>query len=99
MSPLEHALDLFVAHVRVEKGLAENSVEAYGRDLRRYVGFLGSLGIDAWDRVGRPEVPAHLAELLRLGISSRSQRRALSAIRQLHKLLVRERIAAADPTD
>lgn len=99
MASLEHALDLFIAHVRVEKGLAENSVEAYGRDLRRYLESLQAMGIDAWDRVGRPEIQAHLAELLRLGISSRSQRRALSAIRQLHKLLVRERIAIADPTD
>ena len=44
MSPLEPALDLFVAHVRVEKGLAENSVEAYLRDLRRYVEHLDVLG-------------------------------------------------------
>jgi len=99
MASLEHALDLFVAHIRVEKGLAENSVEAYGRDLRRYVGYLEALGLATWDRVGRSEVQAHLAELLRQGISSRSQRRALSAIRQLHKLLVRERITSVDPTD
>jgi integrase/recombinase XerD len=99
MSPLEPALDLFLAHIRVEKGLAENSVEAYGHDLRRYVEQLAAMGIDGWDRVGRPEIQAHLGELLRLGISSRSQARALSAIRQLHKLLLRERIAAADPTD
>lgn len=99
MSPLEPALDLFLAHVRVEKGLAENSVEAYGRDLKRYVEHLEAAGIAAWDRVGRPEIRAHLAALLRQGISSRSQARALSAIRQLHKLLLRERIAAADPTD
>ncbi|MGB8930772.1 MAG: site-specific tyrosine recombinase XerD [Anaeromyxobacteraceae bacterium] len=99
MDPLEPALDLFIAYVRVEKGLADNSVEAYGRDLRRYVEQLSDMGIVAWDQVGRPEVQAHLAELLRLGISSRSQARALSAIRQLHKLLLRERIAPADPTD
>ncbi len=99
MSPLEPALDLFLAHIRVEKGLADNSVEAYGHDLRRYLEQLAAMGIDRWDRVGRPEIQAHLGELLRQGISSRSQARALSAIRQLHKLLLRERIASADPTD
>ena len=30
------------SHVRIEKGLAANSVEAYGRDLRRYVEHLGA---------------------------------------------------------
>jgi integrase/recombinase XerD len=99
MSPLEPALDLFLAHVRVEKGLAENTVEAYGHDLRRYLAHLGAMGVDGWERVGRTELQAHLAELLRQGISSRSQARALSAIRQLHKLLLRERISLADPTD
>ena len=33
-------LDLFLLHVRVEKGLAWNSVEAYGSDLRRYLDHL-----------------------------------------------------------
>jgi integrase/recombinase XerD len=99
MTPLEPAFDLFLAHVRVEKGLSGNSVEAYARDLRRYLEHLEAMGVRSWDAVGRPEVQAHLAELLRLGLSSRSQARALSAIRQLHKLLLRERLAPADPTD
>jgi integrase/recombinase XerD len=99
MASLDPALDLFIAHVRVEKGLAENTVEAYGRDLRRYAGHLEAMGISDWGAVGRPEIQNHLAELLRLGISSRSQARALSAIRQLHKLLQRERITSTDPTD
>jgi integrase/recombinase XerD len=99
MSPLEPALDLFVAHIRVEKGLAENSVEAYLRDLRRYVEHLGELGASAWDRVGRAEIQAHLAELVRRGLSPRSQARALSAIRSLHALLYAERLTPVDPSD
>jgi integrase/recombinase XerD len=98
-SPLEHALDLFLAHVRVEKGLAENSVESYARDLRRYLDGLEARGIDRWERVGRAEVRDHLAHLVRLGLSPRSQARALSAIRSFHRLLVRELVAPADPTD
>src|SRR5512143_351230 len=99
MSPLEPALDLFLAHVRVEKGLSENTVEAYGRDLRRYLEHLGELGISAWARLGRAEVQAHLGELVRRGLSPRSQARALSAIRSLHALLVSERLAEVDATD
>jgi len=99
MTPLEPALDLFLAHIRVEKGLAENSVEAYAHDLRRYLDHLAAAGIEGWERVGRAEIRGHLAELLRLGLSSRSQARALSAIRQLHHLLVRERLTPSDPTD
>jgi integrase/recombinase XerD len=99
MSPLEPALDLFLAHVRVEKGLAANSVEAYGRDLRRYVDHLDRMGVGAWERVGRTDIQAHLAELVREGLSARSQARALSAIRSLHALLFSERLAPLDATD
>ncbi len=99
MSALEPALDLFLGHVRVEKGLSENTVEAYGRDLRRYVDHLASLGVSGWDGVGRKEIQAHLAELVRLGLSPRSQARALSAIRSLHRLLAAERLTPFDPAD
>ena len=96
---LDPALDLFLSHARLEKGLAANSVDAYGRDLRRYVEHLGTLGVADWPAVGRAEVQAHLARLVELGLSPRSQARALSAIRQLHALLLREKLSPQDPTD
>jgi integrase/recombinase XerD len=98
-APLEPALDLFLSHVRLEKGLSANSVEAYGRDLRRYAEHLESLGVTAWSAVGRREVQAHLVSLVARGLSPRSQARALSAIRGLHALLVREKLAIVDATD
>jgi integrase/recombinase XerD len=98
-SPLEPALDLFLSYLKVEKGLAANSVEAYGRDLRRYLDDLARAGVASWERVGRPEVRAHLASLTARGLSPRSQARALSALRAFHRLLCRERLAPADPTD
>jgi integrase/recombinase XerD len=99
VSPLEPALDLFLTHIRVEKGLAQNSVEGYGRDLRRYLGHLERLGCTGWAAVGRAEILAHLAELTDQGLSPRSQARALSAIRALHRLLAAERLTPHDPTD
>ncbi|HYQ80064.1 MAG TPA: site-specific integrase, partial [Anaeromyxobacteraceae bacterium] len=97
--PLEPALDLFLSHLKVEKGLAPNSVEAYGRDLRRYLDHLERAGLRSWEQVGRPEVRAHLAWLASHGLSARSQARTLSALRAFHRLLARERVAPADPTD
>jgi integrase/recombinase XerD len=96
---LEPALDLFLAHLRVEKGLAPNSVDAYGSDLRRYLEGLSARGVTDWARVGRAEIRAHLAGLARRGLSPRSQARALSAIRAFHRLLVSERIASEDASD
>jgi len=98
-NPLDPALDLFLAHLRVEKGLARNSVEAYGRDLRRWLDDLADQGVGSWGSVRRSHLEEHLRRLLARGISARSQARALSAIRALQRLLVAERIAAVDPTE
>jgi integrase/recombinase XerD len=98
-NPLDAALDLFLVHVRVEKGLAANSVEAYARDLRRYLDDLARQRVASWDDVRREHLLAHLDHLLRRGLSARSQARALSAIRSLHRLLVAEHIAKVDPTE
>ena len=97
--PLDPALELFLSHVRVEKGLARNSVEAYGRDLRRYVDHVGEMGVADWAAVTRAEIQAHLAELVRRGLSPRSQARALSAIRQLHAFLFAEKLAPLNAAD
>jgi integrase/recombinase XerD len=99
MTPLDPALDLFLSHVRIEKGLAPNTVEAYGRDLRRYAGHLSAMGIAGWERVTRTEIRSHLAELVRLGLSPRSQARALSAIRSLHAMLYAEKLTPVNAAD
>jgi integrase/recombinase XerD len=98
-NPLDPALDLFLVHVRVEKGLAANSVDAYARDLRRYLDDLAEQGVREWRAAKREHLLAHLDHLLRAGIGARSQARALSAIRSLHRLLVSERLADVDPTE
>ncbi len=98
-NPLDPALDLFLVHVRVEKGLAANSVDAYARDLRRYLDHLARQGVRDWKDARRAHLLAHLEGLARGGISARSQARALSAIRSLHRLLCAEKLAPVDPTE
>ncbi len=98
-SSFDAALDLFLSRLRLEKGLARNSVEAYGRDLGRYLDDLAGQGISEPGEVCREHLQAHLGHLLQAGVGPRSQARALSAIRSFHRLLAAERIAPRDPTE
>ncbi len=90
-------IDRFLEHLVVERGLAQNSLEAYRRDLARYAAHLKGrrTRIAALDRA---EVPRYLLALREAGLSPRSVARHLSAIRQFHRFLVREGHAAQDPT-
>jgi len=94
---MESYIDRFLEHLVVERGLAQNSLEAYRRDLARYAGYLTGRRrqITALDRA---EVPRYLLILREAGLSPRSVARHLSAIRQFHRFLVREGHATEDPT-
>ena len=90
-------LDRFLESLVVERGLRQNSLEAYQRDLIRYLTYLSDRGRQATS-LDRTEVPRYLLALRDAGLGPRSVARHLSAIRQFHRFLVRQGQAAEDPT-
>ncbi|NIQ93524.1 MAG: site-specific integrase, partial [Desulfuromonadales bacterium] len=66
---MDQFIDLFLNYATVEKGLSENTVEAYGRDLNRYAGFLEKNGIEGPDRISPATVVRYLARLREEGLS------------------------------
>ncbi len=94
---MEPLIDRFLEHLVVERGLAQNSLEAYRRDLTRYTAYLTGRRKEATG-LDRTEVPRYLLALREAGLSPRSVARHLSAIRQFHRFLVREGYTTADPT-
>ena len=90
-------LDRFLEFLVVERGLRQNSLEAYQRDLIRYLTYLAGRGREATS-LDRTEVPRYLLALREAGLNPRSVARHLSAIRQFHRFLVRQGQAAEDPT-
>jgi integrase/recombinase XerD len=95
---LDSAIDLFLDHVKVERGLARNSVDAYGRDLAKFRRFAAGEGVDDAEAVESRHVLAFLVGLSRDKVAARSQARNLVALRQLFRHLRAERHIARDPT-
>ena len=95
---LDSAIDLFLDHVKVERGLARNSVEAYGRDLGKFRRFADGQGLDDAGAVEPRHLLAYLVALSQAKIADRSQARNLVALRQLFRHLRAERHIATDPT-
>src|SRR5438034_8959373 len=80
---IESALDLYLSHLRVERGLAPNTVAAYGTDLARFARFCEERGASEPAEIDRAAVSAYVASLTRSGIGPRSAARNLSALRGL----------------
>lgn len=82
-SPLERSVGAFLDHARIERGLSPRTVEAYGRDLERFAGFLARQGVETLDGVDAGLVAAFSASLAARGLAARSRARALVAVRRL----------------
>jgi integrase/recombinase XerD len=94
---LDEAVDLFLDHVKVERGLARLTLDAYGRDLARFAAFLGARGRADVDDITPLDITDFLIDLAEAGLAARSRARTLVAVRGLCKHLVGERWLAADP--
>ena len=91
-------VDKFFRFLQLEKSLATNSIDAYRRDIARYVVFLESLGVSKSTGINDDHVTAFVHALHDLGLSARSIARNLSAVKGLHRFLLGEKITTVDPT-
>jgi integrase/recombinase XerD len=83
----KRVLDRYLESLAVERGLAQNSVDAYRRDLSRLGEMLAKRGGDLL--AADPQaLSGHLRDLRRQGLSPRSTARALAAIRGFYEHLV-----------
>jgi len=95
---MDSFFDLFLNYLTVEKGLATNTLDAYGRDLSRYLTFLNKAGVGEPDKISRTDVLRFLGNLKQEGLSARSRARTLSAVRMFHRFLRMEKLSDQDPT-
>jgi integrase/recombinase XerD len=95
-------IDTYLDHLRVERALAKNTLEAYSRDLGELAKQLGDRGDDAADDV-RAIDPSHLlafvVDAAKRGKAARSSARQLSALKGFFKFLLREKAIESDPTE
>ena len=95
---LDAALDFYLQHLRVERALSHNTVQAYGRDLGKLLGFAESVNVTEIEAVDLGVVSGWIREMSRAGLGPRSTARHLSSARGLCKFLMREGVLRADPT-
>lgn len=90
-------IERFVDSLWMERGLSDNTLQAYRRDIEALSDWAGErkqsiLRLQSADLLG------YLASLQQRGLKARSTARALSSMRSLYQWLLRENLLQEDPT-
>ena len=106
---MQGLIQAYLDHLTVERGVSRHTIGAYGRDLRRYAGYLADRGITDPSQVTSAMVGNYLAQLrdgvaapdgtgwIEPPLASASAARAVIAVRSLHRFAHAEGLTAEDP--
>ena len=95
---LETAVDAFLTHSAVERGLAPRTIEAYGRDLAHLCRYLAESGVGRLRDLRREHLTGFVHALEAAGLSARSRARALVATRRMLRHAGAAGVLGEDPT-
>ena len=84
-------------YLLLERGFSANTLDAYFKDLNKFLGFLDAEGVSFRD-VTLQQLHTFVATLLDLGITTRSIARIIAGVRSFYKFLELEKEVVPDPT-
>ena len=90
----------FKSYLQLELSLSANSIEAYLRDVEKFVQYLELQEIDVTpEKVEQQQVENFLQWVSEIGLNARSQARILSGLKAFYKYLLMEDIIDVAPTE
>ncbi|MEJ2539579.1 MAG: site-specific tyrosine recombinase XerD [Gemmatimonadota bacterium] len=92
-------LEPFVDYLAFDRGLSDRTVEAYRRDLARFISFVDEAGRRRPRDVRAEDVREYVYELHGRGLAATSIRRAQSSLRSYFAFLLDEGVLDHDPTE
>jgi integrase/recombinase XerD len=98
MSTWERYIKDFVSFLKIEKGLAENSIFAYQNDVAKLYDFASLRKITVTELTYN-DLKEFVAELYDLGLSARTQARIISGVKQFFGFLLIEDVLNDDPSE
>lgn len=92
-------IESFINYIKYEKGLSPNTIQAYRRDLDKFVRYLrDGCRVNTWEEVRRKHITGFLAEEMDRDAAPASVARTFSSIKGLFRYLTAERLVTLNPT-
>ena len=91
-------IDAYLDHLRVERRLADHTLESYARDLGSLAAFAAGAGRPP-ERLDRSALEAFVRQQMTRGLSPRSVARMVAAVRGFYRFLVLDRRLDSSPAD
>lgn len=89
----------FLHYLVVERGLSQNTISSYKRDLKKYIKFQQEVEkIQSFEEVSRLHIISFLKHVKELGHSSKTIARHIASIRSFHQFLLRDKAVSHDPS-
>ncbi len=89
----------FESYLKLERGLSQNSISAYLRDVRKLAQYLDENAPKSVIKVSQEDLLGFIASLNDIGIKARSQARIVSGLKGFFKYLLMEKIISVDPSE
>jgi integrase/recombinase XerD len=91
-------LQRFLNHILLDRGLSDNTHEAYRRDLARYLQYIQGHEIRQIERITAEDIQKYVCILSELGLIAASLARNVSVLRMFHRYLNTEKVIRNNPT-
>ena len=95
----KNILDKYMTHIRLEKGLSDNTAEAYSDDLNKLIKYIDNEPDVSILSLTYKDLQNFIAQLSDIGINARSQARIISGIKSFYRFLRMEDYIQTDPTE
>lgn len=95
---MKSLVEEFIHYLAVERGLADNTLDSYNRDLNQFMGFLENEKVLDLQKATRNLIMGYLLFLQKRGRATATVSRHLAALKSFYHFLLREKYIEKDPT-
>lgn len=93
---LKQVLEEYIQYLQIERGLSDNTLTAYKRDLTQYKQFITEINLADWEAVERHHIIHFLGLLKGENKSPATISRMISSIRSFHQFMLNDQVVTTD---